>query len=124
MRRPPNHRRSVIQGLRELADELSLNPGIPVPLVVEIGYHPRGASDEEKRAEVDRIAKLLGVTPEFSPSGDSYVATRRYGAVHYRAITIGAAEMARWNALMSYGPNITTNTETDNANNPKRQTGQ
>lgn len=106
MRQPPNHRRAVIHGLRELADELDHNRDIPVPLLVEISYHPRGGTDEEKRAEVDRIAKVLGVTAEFFAGREHYRAVRRFSAVEYRAVTISAKDLAQWNALMSYRPNL------------------
>lgn len=109
MNRPPNHRRAVITGLRELADLLSTHPDIPVPLVVEIGYHPRGESDTERRAEVDRIAKRLGVAPRYAADRQHYLAIRRFGGgtVHYRAVMISNEERARWDALMTYTRNIT-----------------
>lgn len=106
MRQPPNHRRAVISGLREFADDLSLHRDVPVPLIVEIDYHPRGDSDAEKRAEIDRIAKILGVEPEFAADGEHYIATRRYGVVRYRAITVSAEALNRWDALLSYSRNV------------------
>lgn len=116
MRQPPNHRRAVIHGLRQLADELSQNRDIPVPLVIEVSYHPRGETDAEKHAEVDRIAKVLGVIPEFAAGAEHYRAVRRFGAVEYRAVTVSTKDLAQWEALMSYWPHFMPhdeNTEAD-----------
>lgn len=107
MRYPPNHRTAVIQGLRELADELSVKRDLPVPLIVAIEYHPRGNNDAEKRHEIRRVAEILGVEPEFTAGGDHYEAVRMYGAVEYRALTVSAEAMARWDALMSYSDQVT-----------------
>lgn len=106
MRQPPNHRRAVISGLRELADYLSLHRDIPVPLIVEIDYFPHGNTDAEKRAEVDRIAKILGVTPISTAAGQHYIASRPYGAIRYRAITVSTKDRKRWEAITSYSDNI------------------
>ena len=111
MRYPPNHRRAVIQGLRELADVLSVKRDLPVPLIVDITYHPRGDTDEEKRHEIRRVAEILNVEPEFTDSGQLYEAVRRYGAVEYRAITVSAESMARWDALMSYSDQVTPDSD-------------
>lgn len=111
MRQPPNHHRAVISGLRELADDLSLHRDVPVPLIVEIDYHPRGETDTEKRAEIDRIAKILGVEPEFAAEGEHYIATRRYGSVRYRAITVSEKALKNWDALLSYSRNIKSGDE-------------
>ncbi|MEV0398776.1 hypothetical protein [Actinoallomurus sp. NPDC050550] len=106
MRMSPNHRRAVIQGLRELADELAVNRDLPVPLIIEIDYHPHGANDTEIRAEINRIAELINVTPETSANGENYRAVRRFGPIQYKAVTVSAREMARWEALLTYSENV------------------
>ena len=102
---PPNHRIYVIRGLRMLAAQLSMNPDIPVPLIVEINYHPRGDTDEEKHAEIDRIGELLNVTPQRTPHGHYYV-IKQFDAVHFKAVTVPSWEMDRFRALSSYEENI------------------
>lgn len=111
MLQPPSHRRAVISGLREFADDLSMHRDIPVPLIIEIDYFPRAATDAEKRAEIDRIAKVLGIEPEFTAGGEHYAATRRYGVVHYKAVTISRDALRRWDALMSYSHSVTPDEE-------------
>lgn len=111
MQLPPNHRRAVISGLRELADFLACNRDIPVPLVVEVDYHPRGETDEEKRAVIDHIAKILGTTPEKAAAGEHYMVRRRFGAVQYKAVTVSRRDMERWEALLSYSENVLPDNE-------------
>ena len=106
MHRPPNHRRAIITGLRQFADFLDLRPDIPLPLIVEISYHPLGRSDEEKRADIDAIAKFLGVTAVYEARGEHYAASRLFGSVLYRAVTVSTKAMDEWSARKSYEHNV------------------
>lgn len=76
-------REAVIQGLEDLAAFLRDNPDVPVwQYGTDIVYCPRG---EDKRAEVDRIAALVGRAPEQRPA--QYKVTRKFGPVAYVAVT-------------------------------------
>jgi hypothetical protein len=101
---PPNHQRAVIQGLWESAD--AALRGIPFPLIVDIRYRPHGGSDAEKRAEIDRIAAMLGVEPEYSAGGERYSVTRRFSAVRYSALVVAAQPTTQHDALMRYDPSV------------------
>ncbi|GGV33946.1 hypothetical protein GCM10010182_67210 [Actinomadura cremea] len=91
-------RDEYIKGLRDLADFIESHPELPLPTGSSVGPYVTG-TDEEERAEVDRIATILGVTA----SGDThYIASRSFGPVTYEAIAIAADHMARYDALMSY----------------------
>jgi hypothetical protein len=96
--------------LRELADFIDANPDLPLPPTysrsARVSPHLDG-TDEEERAEVDRIAGILGVSPQESGSGH-YEAEREFGGrVWYRAVAISAARMAQHNALTSYSGAVT-----------------
>lgn len=95
-------RAAFTQGLRDLAEFLDTHPEIPVPATTaRLSYFPEG-TDAEERAEVDRIAGILGVEPTGADS-THYTASRHFGPIAYRVIAILAEEMERYHALMSYG---------------------
>jgi hypothetical protein len=79
----------LIAGLRELADFLDLNPGVPAPWETSLLVFPSEASDDEMFAEIDTIAGLIGSTAsdDGSPNGH-YSAVRSFWSVQYRAIAI------------------------------------
>lgn len=81
-------RAAVTAGLRALAKFLDAHPGLSVPqfsISAGLTVYPAG-SEEDKRAEVDRIADVLQVnTEEFGV----YQAERRFGGpVAYRVVAI------------------------------------
>jgi len=90
----PEARAAVTAGLRALAEFLDAHPGLPVPrysIFAGLTVYPAG-SQEDKRAEVDRIAYVLQVnTEEFGV----YQAERRFGGpVAYRAVAVPEPEDA------------------------------
>jgi len=87
-------RAAVTAGLRALAEFLDAHPTLPVPrfsISAGLTVYPVG-SQEDKRAEVDRIADVLQVnTEEFG----IYQAERRFGGtVAYRAVAVPEPESA------------------------------
>lgn len=87
--------------LRALANFLDANPSLPLPYGTEVSPFLNG-TDEEDRAEVDRIAGILDVQPEQTITGH-YRVKRRFGAgVAYEATAIPEQEMQDWQALTSY----------------------
>jgi hypothetical protein len=84
----PEARAEVTAGLRALADYLDAHPGLPVPqfsICAGLTIYP-GGSEEDKRAEVDRVAGVLQVaTFDFG----LYQAERRFsGPVAYRVVAV------------------------------------
>jgi hypothetical protein len=97
------HRQDAIRALRDLADFLDAHPDLPVPWVDARPGHGLEGTDEEKRAEVDRIAAILGVQAKMSESGAHYEAERDFGHhVIYRQTAITQAEMAAWREHMAH----------------------
>ncbi|WP_433463951.1 hypothetical protein [Spirillospora sp. CA-128828] len=100
---PRDKRTAFVQGLRELAAFIEAHPDLPVPHSdSSVGPYLGNSTpdtDQQRRAEVDRIASILGVTT----SGDShYKASRRFGPIAYTAVAISSAVMERHAAHMSY----------------------
>ena len=92
---PPGteRRTAAIQGLSNLSAFLDTHPALPLgaewsdePFTVYVF----AGTDEENRAEVDRIAGILGVQAAWmNGSGSHYTAVRRFGGgVTYRALAI------------------------------------
>jgi hypothetical protein len=105
MRQPPNDRIGVIQGLRELADFLAQHPDLPVPLITQISYCALGDTDAEEQAEIDKIAKLLDRTAEYTTAGH-YSVSRLFASVEYRAFTVPEHAMREYVAKNSYRDSI------------------
>jgi len=103
-------RTQVIGGLRQLADWLDAHPDVPVsPFGWDVHVYPSySASEAERRAEVDRIAAILGV-PVRDDTADAghYTATRVFGRVAYEAVCVPDQRRAAHRALMSYDGAIT-----------------
>jgi hypothetical protein len=85
-------RELFIAGLRELADFLDRNPRVPAPCRADVFVFPADAEDTEMFAEVDSIARLIGMTAgaDGSPCGH-YRAIRDFGPIQYRAVAIPQA---------------------------------
>src|SRR5690349_6356236 len=77
----------LIIGLRDLADFLDRNSGVPAPWEASLLVFPPDASDVEMFAEIDTITGFIGSTAsdDGSPSGH-YSAVRSFGPVQYRAV--------------------------------------
>ncbi|MGP4104957.1 hypothetical protein [Nonomuraea sp. KM90] len=102
-------RAQIIDGLRALADFLDEHPGVPVNSWAHVSYSvisadidSTGDQDDAERAEVDRVAALLGVTPTLSDNGSHYTALRTFGPVEYRATAITEEHMAKHCAADTY----------------------
>lgn len=106
------HRRSVIDGLRRLATYLDEHPDVPVGFTpVSLEFAASGVrSEEEARAEVDRVAALIGAATETSASG-TYSASKCFGAATYRVYASSKASGRRVTAALSYLDNVTPDGE-------------
>lgn len=110
-------RHQTITGLRALADFLENNPAVPVD---EYGQtftlFTRDDTDAHARAEVDRVAGLLGVAvTDRTAHGGHYKAARTFGRITYRIVHIPARAMAEHDARNSYHDNITPDHDPDPA---------
>lgn len=97
------HRQAVIDGLRQLADLLEQNPGLSVNRTHTIAYSASGlfTGDAEARAEVDRVAELLGEAPAIT-LGDHYQVQKTFGGVEYKATAISRRRMREFDAERTY----------------------
>lgn len=101
-------RRSLIAGLRDLADFLEGNPAVPAPRHEDLMVFPQAGTDKEIRAEIDRISALAGAEiSDRAADGGHYAASRKFGSVHYEAVGILARYRAWRDAQMSYAENLT-----------------
>jgi hypothetical protein len=104
---------AFITGLRDLADYLAAHPAVPIPEHgADIIVHAP-STDDGGCAQVDRIARQLGVPVEneLAYSGH-YRAARSFGPVGYRIVAISDAAMARHYAYSSYSGAVTPDTWT------------
>lgn len=90
--------RAVIEGLESWLVFLKTTAGFPVDRYSRIDYQVSAKSVED----VDAVAEILGVTPEWNGSRSHYTAERRFGPVRYHAVYIGPEYMARLRAHSSY----------------------
>jgi hypothetical protein len=95
----PAARAEFIAGFRALAEFLEAHPGLPVPRV-SVGdgltIYLSGSGAEE-RAEVDRVAGVLGADPG---SHGFYQAARQFGGpVTYRIVAVPPSDNAPSGAL-------------------------
>jgi hypothetical protein len=96
-------RLALANSLRDLADFIDTNPDIPVPCgPVSVHYISLG-SDEEIRADIDRIAAYLGTSIDPADLAAGHYATSiSFGKVTYRAVGILAHARAQHEANLSY----------------------
>lgn len=97
-------RAEIINGLRMFALFAQNHPDLPLasggdPLRVSVFE----GTDAENRAEIERIAAILGVNPAY-PFGTTahYRAVRAFGGVIYEATAITRASMDEYHAVNSY----------------------
>lgn len=99
---PDARRAAYARGLRDLAAFIEANPDLPLPGVSVFGYHPRG-TDADKRAEIGRVAAILGVT---ATGHLVHMAARHFGPIAYEAVAIPAECTDRFDALTSCGDSV------------------
>jgi hypothetical protein len=96
----PRQRAAYIGGLRQLADYLEDNPGVPVP--------PYGttialvASDVESGGITEIIAMSIELAAPFAETDGVYRTERKFGPVTYKAIANSAVSLADYQAQTSY----------------------
>ena len=105
----PERRRDMARGLRGLAELLESCPGIPAPYTLDVLIFPPDGSDTGIRAEIDRIAALLGVTAKDETDRHGhYTASKGFGPVTYRAVAIPSRSRDYHKARNSYTGNVIT----------------
>ena len=85
----------LISGLRDLAEFLNKNPGVPAPPRTDVLVFPPAGSDAEMFAEIDAIAERIGTTPSADEPAGHYRVVRAFGPVQYRAVAIPNSARAR-----------------------------
>jgi hypothetical protein len=105
----PAERGDLISGLRALADFLEHNPEIPAPFSADILVFPPRLSDEDGRAEIDRIAAMIcAPVVDGTARNEHYVTSRGFSAVEYRAVFIPPRVRAYHDAQASYSSRVIT----------------
>jgi len=87
----PEGRRTVIAGLRELADLLEADPWLPVPYAADLQAGPTGddLSLTERRAKVRVAAQHLGVDVTENAANGAREAVRHFGPIRYLVYAAG-----------------------------------
>ncbi|MGW0200527.1 hypothetical protein [Nonomuraea sp. NPDC003201] len=93
-------RPAFVAGLRALADLLEARPEIPTPWSTTVHHFVPDAQDAEMRAELNRLAALLG--SHIDGTDGHYTTTLFFGPIEYRAVAILAESRARYAAHDSY----------------------
>jgi hypothetical protein len=103
------HRAKVIDGLVELAAYLEAHPDLPVcPFGWDLNVYTHTDDDAASRAEVDRIAAILGAqVKDDTGRGGHYRAARSFGLITYGAVHVSARDSAAFGALLSYRDCVT-----------------
>jgi hypothetical protein len=83
----PEQRARLVAGLRALAEFIESRPDVPTPWSADVLVFPPAGSDAERRLEIDAIASRIGAEGHYTHGGH-YTASRRFGPVEYRAVTI------------------------------------
>lgn len=94
-----NRTAEVIVGLNSFAAFLKDHPDLPLGFTDPLRHSVRAGNDDDNRAEVNRIAEILGVTPR-DPFGDgaTYEARRDFGGgIAYIATAVSRQFRDRWN---------------------------
>jgi hypothetical protein len=100
--RPGTRAAEVADALAAFAGFITEHPELPLSKYGAMTYHVHGDTDEQQRAEIDRIAAILGVKPEETSNGTHYKAEREFGpGVTYEAISIDREAMKRYSAHMT-----------------------
>lgn len=87
-------RQQIITGLRDLADFLEANPGVPVGEYGEtfLVFTPSTVDDASAVAMVDQTAALLDTRPwDDRHSGGHYSAYKSFGPIAYKLVHIPRA---------------------------------
>jgi hypothetical protein len=93
-------RARLIVDLRRFADFLESRADLPAPAYLDVLVFPTAGTDSAMRAEIDRIATVLGTDTE--EDGGHYATGTAVGLISYRVVAILADSRAQHAALMSY----------------------
>ena len=86
-----DERARLIAGFRALADFLQDHPDVPAPRWADVMVFPPDGTEEEMRTEIDQVAARVGTEPvDRTADYGHYTASRNFGPVEYRAVTICA----------------------------------
>ena len=108
-----DQRRRLIAGLRSLVTLLEIRPEVPTPTFTDLTVFPPRSTDDAMRAEVDRVASLLGseIDTESLDHGH-YKTALSFGPVEYKVVAILSAARARDAARRAYADAMTPDSDT------------
>ena len=95
----PQNRKEYIDGLRQLADYLDANPGVPVPATAPIML---AASDAEHGGIAEIVALSIELAAPFAETDGVYRTQRQFGPITYKGFANSAASLADYNIQTSY----------------------
>jgi hypothetical protein len=108
-----DQRRRLITGLRSLVTLLETRPEMPTPRFMDLTVFPQDGTDDAMRAEVDRIAALLGSKIDATSLDHGHYSTgRSFGPVRYEVTAVLSAARARHAAWCSYADSVTPDSHT------------
>lgn len=101
------HREAFAQALRDIAHQVLINPGFPVPRypsfsISAVGLVPDNDDWEAIQGAIRNAAEAMGVEAEFNDSRTHLVAERSYGPIDYRFVGIDPGHMKSHAARQSY----------------------
>lgn len=97
-------REEFINGLRQLADFLTVNPQVPTPpYPAPITVHCNRGDDWENYAAVERAAAAMGVEPGCEDGSRHFRAVLHFGPVAFQVLAIPRDEMADHVAVQELG---------------------
>jgi hypothetical protein len=92
------HREEVASALEALAAFLREHADLPVPWRIRAVISPDG-TDDERCAEVDLVARILGTEAGWNDRRTHYTATRDFGGgVELEAYSVWSGELESWRA--------------------------
>jgi hypothetical protein len=98
-------RAELVSGLRELADWYEKHPKMPLPSYPDFAHCVLAADDKSGKAEVRKIASILGVKPHEHENRLSV--DRKFDGIAYSAFYVYRAHVAEYNAGASYLYSVT-----------------
>lgn len=97
-------RTAALADARRLLDFLQSLPGVPFRQLEIMRSTSAGAKDDAAaRAEVDRVAALLGVEAGHAYPGAHYEASKTIGSAEYRVFMVTTADSKRWDDQLRLG---------------------
>jgi hypothetical protein len=104
----PEQRKAFTAGLRQLADFIDADPGVPVPYYGTTIFVLADLAEHGGVEQIEALAGLFQVPLVIDPESlDRFAARRQFGPVTYEAVTHTAISMVLHRALHTYDGCVT-----------------